>query len=195
MAAAEQDAVSFFLHVGSGPKNPKKIPAAFQGPQWREIRLDIDPAVAPDIVGDIKDMPAVETARFDALYSSHNLEHLLPHEVPLALAEFFRVLKPGGQALVTCPDLQAVAAHIAQGNLTQPIYSSPAGPIAPIDILFGHRPSLARGNLFMAHRTGFIASTLGQAMLDAGFVDIKVKRRAAPHYDLWALGQRPAGGG
>jgi ubiquinone/menaquinone biosynthesis C-methylase UbiE len=185
--------VSFFLHVGSGPKNPKKIPAVFQGAQWREVRLDIDPKVAPDIVGDIKAMPAAETARFDAVYSSHNLEHLLPHEVPLALAEFLRVLKPGGQALVSCPDLQSVAAHIAQGNLTEPLYQSPAGPIAPLDILYGHRPSLARGNLFMAHRTGFTAQTLAQAMRDAGFADIQVQRRGAPHYELRAQGRRPAG--
>jgi SAM-dependent methyltransferase len=194
MAAAEQEPVLSFLHVGSGPKNPKKIPPAFQGPKWREIRLDIDPAAAPDIVGDIRAMPAAQTARFDALYSSHNLEHLYPHEVPLALAEFLRVIKPGGQALVTCPDLQAVAAHIAQGNLTQPVYQSPAGPISPIDILYGHRPSLARGNLYMAHRTGFIASTLAQALAQAGFVDIKVKRRGAPYFDLWAQGRKPAGG-
>lgn len=194
MAAQEHDPVYSLLHVGSGPKNPKKLPAAYQGPQWREIRLDIDPKVAPDIVGDIKAMPAAETARFDALYSSHNLEHLHPHEVPLALAEFFRVIKPGGHALVTCPDLQAVAEHIAQGNLTQPIYTSPAGPIAPLDILYGHRPSLARGNLYMAHRTGFIASTLAQAMADAGFVNITVQRRGTPYFDLWAQGHRPAGG-
>jgi len=194
MAATEQQPVYVFLHVGSGPKNPKKIPAAFQGPQWREVRLDIDPAVAPDLVGDIRAMPAAQTARFDAVYSSHNLEHLHPHEVPLALAEFFRVLKPGGQALVTCPDLQSVAAHIAQGNLTEPLYQSPAGPIAPLDILYGHRPSLARGNLFMAHCTGFIAKTLAQAMAEAGFADIQVQRRGAPHFDLWALGRRPAGG-
>lgn len=194
MAAAEQEPVSYFLHVGSGPKNPKKIPAAFQGPQWREVRLDIDPKVSPDIIGDIRAMPAAETSRFDALYSSHNLEHLYPHEAPLALAEFLRVIKPGGHALVTCPDLQAVAAHIAQGNLTQPVYQSPAGPISPLDILYGHRPSLARGNLYMAHRTGFIASTLAQAMAQAGFVDIQVTRRDAPYFDLWAQGRRPAGG-
>ncbi len=195
MAAKGQEAIYSFLHVGSGPRNPKKIPVAYQGPEWREVRLDINPEVSPDILGDIRAMPAVETARFDAVYSSHNLEHLYPHEAPLALAEFLRVLRPGGQALVTCPDLQAVAEHVAQGNLTQPIYTSPAGPIAPLDILYGHRPSLARGNLYMAHRTGFIASTLAQAMADAGFVNITVQRRGGPYFDLWAQGQRPAGAG
>lgn len=195
MSVQEQELTYSFLHVGSGPKNPKKVPAAFQGPQWLEVRLDINPEVAPDIVGDIRDMSAVESARFDAVYSSHNLEHLYAHEVPLALAEFFRVLKPGGLTLVACPDLQAVAEHIAQGNLTQPLYTSPAGPIAPLDILYGHRPSLARGNLYMAHRTGFIAGTLAQALREAGFADIAVRRRGGPYFDLSAQGRRPAGAG
>ena len=84
----------------------------------------------------------------DAVWSSHNVEHLYPHEVPVALAEFRRVLKPEGFAIVTCPDLQAVAELVAQDKLTQPAYQSPSGPISPLDILYGHRPALALGNLF-----------------------------------------------
>ena len=44
-------------------------------------------------------------ASVDAVFSSHNIEHLYPHEVPLALKEFMRVLKPDGFVLMTCPDL------------------------------------------------------------------------------------------
>jgi len=71
--------------------------------------LDIDPSVAPDIVGTMTDMSAVATASIDAIFSSHNIEHLYPHEVPIALAEFLRVLKDDGFAVVTCPDLRSQA--------------------------------------------------------------------------------------
>lgn len=189
-SVTERNPVKSFLHVGSGPKNPNKIPKPYQGQEWEEIRLDINPDVQPDIVGDIRDMLEVDSKSFDAVYSSHNLEHMYPHEVPLALAEFLRVLKPGGHALITCPDIQIIAAYIANGNLLEPVYTSPAGPISPLDILYGHRPSLERGNLFMAHHTGFTAQTLAQAMSGVGFQQIRVQRRDKPHFDLWAQGFR-----
>jgi predicted SAM-dependent methyltransferase len=44
-------------------------------------------------------MSALATGSVDAVVSSHNMEHLYPHEVPLALAEFVRVLKPDWRAL------------------------------------------------------------------------------------------------
>jgi hypothetical protein len=128
------------LHVGSGPYNPNKLHETFRSEAWREIRLDIDPRVKPDIVASLTDMEAVPTASVDAVWSSHNLEHLYAHQVPLALEEFLRVLN-------------------------------------------GHRRSVARGNSFMAHRTGFTATTLRDALTRAGFVDIKVRRSG---FDLWA---------
>ena len=105
------------LHVGCGKYNPLKLNATFQGGGWREIRLDIDPEVEPDIVASITDMPMVADASIDAVWSSHNLEHLLPHDVPLALSEFFRVLKPDGFALMTMPDLQRIAELVERLHL------------------------------------------------------------------------------
>jgi len=188
VAALNQGAEKLLLHVGCGVKNPKKVPSAYHTPEWKEVRLDINSDVDPDIVGDIREMPQVVSGSVDAVFSSHNLEHMYPHEVPQALSEFIRALKPGGHALVTCPDLQEVAAYIARGELCDPVYTSPAGPISPLDILYGHRPSLARGNLYMAHHTGFTAKTLAQAMSAVGFVNIRVQRRGKPHFDLWAQG-------
>lgn len=86
------------------------------------------------------------------MFSSHNIEHLYPREVPVALAEFLRVLKPYGIAVITCPDLESVCALIAEDKLSEVAYTSPAGPIAPIEILYGLRSSMARGNLYMSHR-------------------------------------------
>jgi len=81
-----------FLHVGCGQKRKDRTTPGFNTPQWRELRFDINPKVKPDIVGTMTDMSAVADASVDAIYSSHNIEHLYPHEIPHALAEFKRVL-------------------------------------------------------------------------------------------------------
>ena len=51
------------LHVGCGAPHPDKLPEAFfPRDAWAEVRLDIDPDVAPDIVASITDMTVVPTA-------------------------------------------------------------------------------------------------------------------------------------
>ena len=54
--------------------------------KWVETRLDIDPSVKPDVVASMTDMSSVPDASCHAVYSSHNLEHLFPHELQQALA-------------------------------------------------------------------------------------------------------------
>jgi ubiquinone/menaquinone biosynthesis C-methylase UbiE len=131
----------------------------------------------------------VASASVDAVWSSHNLEHLFASEVPLALGEFFRVLRPGGAALITLPDLQAVAELVASDKLEDVAYVSPAGPIAPLDMIYGYGASIARGNVFMAHRTGFTAKTLAGALGRAGFCQVQVEREG---FNLWALADKAA---
>lgn len=176
-------AQKLLLHVGCGFPDPNKLPQPFRSPEWREIRLDIDPAVHPDLLGSITNLSAVATNSVDGVYSSHNLEHIYPHEVPTALSEFYRVLKPGGYALITLPDLRRVAEYVAQGKLEEPLYVSAAGPIAAIDILYGYGYDLARGNHFMAHKTGFTAKTLAEKLRQAGFSQVEVME---DDLNLWA---------
>lgn len=177
------------LHVGCGPKRKNATTAGFNSDAWQEIRLDIDPSVAPDVTGTMTDMGAVATGSVDAVFSSHNIEHLYPHEVPVALAEFVRVLAPDGFAVITCPDLKSVCALVANDQLTEPAYTSPAGPIAPLDILYGHRAAMERGNLYMAHRCGFTQKVLSATLQVAGFA--KVVTMARPKaFDLWALASK-----
>lgn len=145
---AETVAPRTILHIGPGHRsNGAKLPTAFQAPEWQEIRLDIDPANEPDIVGSMLDMAAVASASVDAIYSAHNIEHVHAHEVPVVLGEFLRVLKPDGFALITCPDLRAVCALVAEDKLTDAAYQSPAGPITPLDPLRPRRRAGRRAPL------------------------------------------------
>ena len=87
-----------FLHVGCGPQDKTNI-HGFNNDNWKEIRFDIDKNVNPDIVGTLTDMKLVKTNSVDAIYSSHNIEHVFPHEVPIVLKEFHRVLKDDGSII------------------------------------------------------------------------------------------------
>jgi len=175
------------LHIGCGPKRKNQTTRGFNTDAWTELRLDIDADVQPDIIGTMTDMSAVADASVDAIFSSHNIEHLYPHEVGPALAEFIRVLRPDGFLVVTCPDLQEVCRLVAEDKLLEPAYTSPAGPITPLDILYGHRPPMARGNLYMSHRCGFTEKVLIGTLRSCGFKTVASKRRAHPYYDLYAV--------
>ena len=157
------------------------------------MRLDLDPVVSPDYVADICDMVPVRSGSMDALWSSHNIEHLYPHDVPRALAEFHRVLKEDGVLAMALPDIQRVAQFVAVGMLEEPLYSSPAGPICAIDMIYGHRPSMAAGNLFMAHHTGFTPGILEEALETAGFAFGALKRQA--YMEVSALAFKSASNG
>jgi SAM-dependent methyltransferase len=182
--------VKIVLHVGCGPESVESLHPDFRGPDWREVRLDIDPDVRPDVVANIVHMAPVPSDSVDAVWSSHNLEHVYPHEVPVVLQGFLRALRPGGQLLITMPDLQAAASLIARGKLEDTAYVSLAGPITPLDVLYGYRPSLQQGNEYMAHRTGFTAKTLRAKLEAVGFVDVKIERQPR-ECALWASARKP----
>lgn len=113
--------------------------------------------VHPDIICSITDVMPIATGSVDAVWSWHNLEHLQRRDVPLALREFFTVLKPRDLLLLELPRLRQVAQLAVENRLEDRAYNSSSGPITPLDMIFGHSASLARGNSFMAHRTGFTA--------------------------------------
>ncbi len=178
-----------FLHVGCGPNYKDRTTPGFNTAAWIEKRFDIDKSVDPDVIGTTTDMSAVSDESADAIFSSHNIEHLYPHEVQFALKEFLRVLTVDGFLVITCPDLQSVCRLIADDKLTEPAYISPAGPIAPLDILYGHRPAMARGNLYMAHRCGFTQKVLIGNLQAAGFGAI-VSTARPRNFDLWAIASK-----
>ena len=157
-----------FLHVGCGHKNKSRC-RGFNNDNWKEIRFDIDKSVNPDIVGTLIDMELVQTGSVDAVYSSYNIDHIYPHQVPIALREFYRVLKEDGIVVITCPDIQSVGEALTQDKLFETLYESPMGPVTAFDILYGHRKTTVDGNIFMVHKGGFTYSILDKAFLETGF--------------------------
>jgi len=173
------------LHVGCGTRTKANL-KGFQGDDWREIRFDIDPSAKPDIIGSITDMGGVPSGIADAVYSSHNIEHVHQHEVQRVLRAFLKVLKPDGFLVVTCPDILSVAEAIVKVGASAPLFESLIGPITPLDILYGHGASIAGGNEYMAHKYGFTLESLTSALQEAGFTEVQ-GFRGPEAYDLWLL--------
>ncbi len=157
------------LNVG-GQSHGIELPAPYA--EFERVLLDLDPNVGANIVLDVRELTSLEPHQFDAVYCSHNLEHVRQHEVPLVLAGFRHVLKPGGLAHIIVPDLQELMrVCVQQGiDLDGLLYESPMGPITPLDVLFGHGGMIAQsGQDYYAHRTGFSSRTLANVVEASGF--------------------------
>ncbi len=175
------------LHVGCGDKTQQDTGPGFLSPaQWREIRVDVDPGANPDIRGSLTNLAAIPSHSVDAVFSSHTLEHLYWQEVPKALGEIYRVLKPSGFTLSWVPDLQVAAQWILQDKMFEVIGRTPFGPLTPFDLVFSHRGAVDRHNPAMAHHCGFTLTTLGQVHQTAGFGAVYCKPRIAG-FDLQGL--------
>lgn len=161
------------LHVGCGHGRLPEV--IFPWETWEEVRLDIDPEVMPDVVASMTEIP-LEDASFEAVASQHNLEHLRPHDVPVALREFQRVLKPGGFVFIQVPDLGWAAREIAEGRGGDVAYEAPAGPVTAFDMVYGWAQATAT-NPYMAHHCGFTVETLKRLLEFVGFRDVTVRAR------------------
>lgn len=181
--------IKHLLNAGSGPGSARRIARMVHEQDLKEVRFDIDPGVEPDVVGSIIEIEkSFEPQSFDVIWSSHVLEHLYAHEIFPTLRQFHRILKLDGFALIMSPDLEAVAHFIVEQGIAAVAYNSPAGPIRPLDMLYGHSRAIEEGHVHMAHRTGFTAERLGNLLLMAGFPTVSV---AAANFEVCALALMP----
>jgi SAM-dependent methyltransferase len=163
------------VNVGCGPRQQQALPAYFD--HWRQIRVDVDPSVEPDIVADLVDLSPIEDGSADAVWASHCIEHLYAHQVVVALSEFHRILSADGFCCVIVPDLQSVAGFVAADRLHDPLYESAAGPVTAHDIFFGFGAAIADGRTSMAHRCGFTPTSMQQHFGRTAFSELMLRRR------------------
>jgi SAM-dependent methyltransferase len=191
MSDRQDQRPKLLVNLGSGPKGGAWLPAMFA--KWRELRVDIDATVAPDILADVTDLSAIESGSADAVWSAHCLEHLYLFQVGAAIAEAYRILSDDGFFCMIVPDLQAIAEYIASDRLHEVVYQSPAGPVLAHDIVFGFGPHLAQGRTAMAHNCGFTPTLLLQKLREAPFAEIVLRRRA--NHELAAVACKRAAAG
>lgn len=157
------------LNVGGGSK---KIPIPQHYAGWDHVLLDINPALAPDLVCDARELETLPGQQFDAIYCSHNLEHYYRHDTRSVLRGFLHLLKPDGFAEIRVPDLRAVMQRVVRDNLELDavLYQSGAGPISVLDVIYGLASEIEQsGSDFQQHKAGFTPQSLGRTLEAAGF--------------------------
>mgnify|MGYP006117608405 FL=1 len=176
------------LHIGCGYKTKKDI-LEYYNDEWNETRVDVNADVNPDVVGSMQDLSNIKNNFYDSIFSSHSIEHVFAHEVNQVLKGFLNVLNKSGFLVITCPDIKSISKLIMEDKVSEAAYESEAGPINPIDMLWGHSESIKNGNEFMAHKCGFTKKSLMHALTHAGFKSV-AGIEAPKYFDLWAVAHK-----
>jgi predicted SAM-dependent methyltransferase len=85
------------LHLGCGKRHLEGY-----------VNIDARDDVGADMVRDVAHLDDVSTGIADLVYACHVLEHIPRPEVPAVLAEWRRVLRPGGILRVSVPDWSTI---------------------------------------------------------------------------------------
>jgi predicted O-linked N-acetylglucosamine transferase (SPINDLY family)/predicted SAM-dependent methyltransferase len=164
--AAEQNVILAASPAATKAAKPIKLHIGGTGvhPDWQIMDALERPEV--DFVGNAKDLSQFADNSIDTIYASHVLEHFhyqLDGELAATLKEWWRVLQPGGQLMVSVPNLQVICA----------LYADPQMPVDArhhlMRMIFG-----GQMNEYDVHKVGFDADTLSMYLKVAGFREFKV---------------------
>jgi len=137
------------LHIGGTVPNP----------DWKILDVEQRPEV--DFVADAKDLGLFADESVDMIYASHVLEHFyynLDEELVSTLKEWRRVLKIGGQLLISVPNLRVLCWLYLHPNL------HPLERHHLMRIMFG-----GQTNKYDIHKVGFDEEILAIYLEEAGF--------------------------
>jgi predicted SAM-dependent methyltransferase len=115
-----------------------------------------------DIVGDLRDLSGLADATFDLVYASHVFEHLgYQTDLPKALSEVARLLRPGGRLCVSVPDLPTLCRLYLEPSL------GAAERFAIMRMMFG-----GQIHPFDFHYVGLSDDYLAALCFSAGFTQV-----------------------
>jgi SAM-dependent methyltransferase len=164
------------LNIGGGPT--RQLPSHYAG--WDQHLLDIDPNANPDILCDALDLSVLDT--YDAVYTSHTLEHFYKHDLPKVMKNIYNCLKRDGVVEIYVPDIKELVSRLAHSSLDiHDVYYrlSDGSPVTYHDVLYGWNIAMSKGNLYYAHRCGFTGLSLAASLQEAGFDEILVSSDGA----------------
>ena len=131
------------------------------------------------MICDARDLSPFDDNSVDEVLSVHLIEHLPRWDAPKAIAEWVRVLKPGGRMVIECPNILSACEALLK---------------APESALFHEGESAQRtmwafygdpgdGDPLMMHQWGYTPQSLGQLLIDAGLREVKSEE---PRFKLGA---------
>ena len=105
--------VARFGHPGDEPFDPAVHPDRLNlgcGYDKREgyLNVDLHGFHGPDLVGDVRSLPALPSGRYTEIVAQDVLEHLERADGPVALAEWRRLAAPGARLRLRVPDLPSL---------------------------------------------------------------------------------------
>jgi len=111
---------------------------------------------------DIRDLSCFDDGAADLIYNCHVLEYFDREEIPTVLAEWRRVLAPGGILRLSVPNFE-VMSRLYQTGFSLDYF---------LGTLFGKIPAGTGGHIY--HRTTFDQPSLIGILAAAGFTDIEL---------------------
>lgn len=151
------------LNVGSGQ---------IVWPGWHNVDGFGDRA---DVKADLKALPFPDN-HADRVVAIHVFEHFYLWETPALLAEWKRVLKPGGKIVLELPNMEAVMSHIA----VRMQKGQPPSPTMSWLAIWGDP---RHEDPAMCHRWGYTPTDLALILTKAGFVGI-ADEKARYHFPI-----------
>ena len=142
------------LHIGCGQR---RLPGF--------VNIDRNYSRATDYVGDASKLPC-KSATVEQIETYHVIEHIPRPSVQHLLAEWFRVLKPGGNVVIECPDFDQAVREYFDGN-EERLYSIYGRQRFPGD----------------AHHWGYNAERLRVLLESVGFTEVVQKEPRDYHKD------------
>lgn len=120
--------------------------------------------------GNVSSRLPLDSGSVDVVYSSHMLEHLSRAEAKVALAEFNRVLEPGGVLRLVVPDIRRmIDTYLASGDADQLVSHTQLAWEHPRTVT-GRLRALLVGD--RGHRWMYDGPSLVGLVEGAGFVDV-----------------------
>lgn len=132
---------------------------------WVNVDMEVSQKAArpPEILASAAAI-SLPDACADEVMAIHVLEHFYRWEVAGVLAEWHRLLKPGGQLTLELPDILKCARNL--------IKLAAAGADADQMAMWGLYGDPGTANQLMCHRWGWHPATLQAELQAAGFIDM-----------------------
>jgi predicted SAM-dependent methyltransferase len=134
------------LHLGCGSKHI---------PGWYHIDVVDLPHI--DLQHEVNSLPMLQDRSVETIYACHVLEHFMRREAKQVLAEWFRVLRPGGILRLAVPDFSALVDEYVENRQLGTVI----GP------LLGRQDGL-----YNFHHNVYDMATLSTELRAAGFTHI-----------------------